>query len=279
MPPPPSARSLAPPLPGVPGPALLGHSVHGDGPPVVLIHGVAFGPWAFDAVAADLARDHRVVVVHRRGYGDSPAPCARHRPEDQAQEILSLLDHLGLGRVTALGVSGGATVLTALAMAAPERLGAAVLHEPALGPLAPGVHALLSGLARAVGAAASPSAGAEVVASALAGPETWGALGTAGRAEARRPAETVCFEVPFFARFAPSAPDLGALRGLHVLAAVGERSGPERREAAGVLVRAAGAVCVLVPGAANLAHIESPAALADVVRRAVPTTVTEEEER
>jgi pimeloyl-ACP methyl ester carboxylesterase len=231
------------------------------------VHGVAFGPSAFAAVARDLARDRRVILVHRRGYGRSPAAAGENRPEDQAAEIVALLDRLGLERVTALGVSGGATVLTAMAIAAPGRLEGVVLHEPALGPLAPGVHALIGGLGRAVAAAASDAAGAEVVAAALAGPGTWGALGAAGRAEARRAARTVCREVPWFARFAPTPAELAVLRGLPVVASTGERSGPERREAAGVLVRLAGARTALIPRAANLAHLENPAALADLVRR------------
>ena len=256
---------------------MLAHDELGDGRPVLVIHGVAFGPAAFAVTARDLARDHRVIVVHRRGYGRSPAPTADHRPEDQAAEILDLLDSLGIATVTGLGVSGGATVLTALAIAAPGRLDGAVLHEPALGPLAPGVDALIGGLARAVGAAASSCGAAELVAAALAGPETWGALGTTGRAEARGAARTVCHEVPYFARFAPSAASLGRLRGLPVLASTGERSGPERREATGVLVRHAGATPALVPRAANLAHLENPGALADLVRRLDPAPEPKEE--
>ncbi len=259
------------------GAGPLQHDELGSGPPVLLVHGVAFGPSAFAATARDLARDRRVILVHRRGYGRSPAPVAEGRPEDQAADIAGILDGLGLGRVTALGVSGGATVLTALAIAAPGRLDGVVLHEPALGPLAPGVHALIGGLARAVAAAASDAAGAEVVAAALAGPGTWGALGASGRAEARRAASTVCREVPWFARFAPTAADLAVLRGIPVIASTGERSGPERREATGVLVRLAGARTALVPHAANLAHLENPAALADLVRRLGAPTAPKEQ--
>ena len=43
----------------------------GDGPAVVLVHGVGIGAWAFADVAAALAADHRVLVPHRRGYGPS----------------------------------------------------------------------------------------------------------------------------------------------------------------------------------------------------------------
>lgn len=233
---------------------------------MLLVHGVAFGPSAFGRTAQALRPYARVLVIHRRGYGRSANRPSDARPEDHAADILDLLDRLEIERVTALGVSVGATVLVAFAMAHPDRCAGIVLHEPALGPLAPGVHALSSGLARSVAAAASPAVGADLVAAALAGPETWGSLGTGGRAEARRSAGVVRQEMALHARFAPTARGLSALRAIPVVAAVGSRSGAERREAAGVLSRLAGAVTVLVPGAGNLPHLENPLALAEMMR-------------
>ncbi len=241
----------------------------GTGDPVLLVHGVAFGPSAFARTAEALAPHARVLVVHRRGYGRSAAWPGGGRPEDHAEDLLGLLDHLGIERVSALGVSGGATILAAFAMAHPERCASVVLHEPALGPLAPGVHAFCSRLARSASAAASPAVGADLVAATLAGPGTWGALGTGGRAEARRCAPVVRQEMALHAHFAPSANEISAMRATVVIAAVGAHSGAERREAAGVLVRLAGAVTVLVPGAGNQPHIENPLALATLVRTQV----------
>ena len=237
----------------------------GDGPPVLLVHGVAFGPSAFARTAQALRPHVRVIVVHRRGYGRSPGRPAGARPEDHAADILALLDRLEIERVSGLGVSCGATILAAFAIAHPERCAAIVLHEPALGPLAPGVHALCARLARSVSAAPSPAVGADLVASTLAGPETWGALGTGGRAEARRAAPVIRQEMSLHARFAPTAAEISAMGGAPLIAAVGARSGAERREAAGVLVRLAGAITVLVPGSGNVPHLENPLALAALV--------------
>lgn len=245
----------------------------GTGHPVLLVHGVAFGPAAFSRTAEALEPFARVLVVHRRGYGRSAARPAGRGPEDHADDLRRLLDRLAIERITAVGVSGGATILAAFAMAHPDRCGTIVLHEPALGPLAPGVHALCERLARSVAAAPSPSAGADLVASTLAGPETWGWLGTGGRMEARRSAPVVREEVEMHARFAPSAADLSALRGTAVIASIGARSGGERREAAGVLVRLAGAATVLVPAAGNQPHLENPLALATLIRSQVATPV------
>jgi pimeloyl-ACP methyl ester carboxylesterase len=238
----------------------------GHGHPVLLVHGMVFGPDAFAATARALSPHARVLVIHRRGYGRSASHAAGAQPEDHAADILGLLDRLGIERVSALGVSGGATVLAAFAMAHPDRCAGIILHEPALGPLAPGVHALYAGLARAVAAAASPAVGADLLASALAGPRTWGSIGTGGRAEARRWAGAVRQEMPLHVRFAPTVAELSALRAVPVVAAVGSRSGSERREAAGVLARHAGAATALVPAAGNLAHLDNPLALAAMMR-------------
>lgn len=240
----------------------IAHDELGAGPPVLLVHGVAFGPAAFGCAAEALARRARVIVVHRRGYGRSPGRPAGARPEDHAADLLALLDRLEIERVSALGVSGGATILAAFAMEHPGRCAAVVLHEPALGPLAPGVHALCARLARSASAAPSPAAGADLLAAAMAGPGTWGALGTAGRAEARRAAAVMRQEMSLQARFAPTAAEISAMGGDPLLASVGDRSGPERREAAGVLSRLAGARTVLVPDAGNLPQLENPLGLA-----------------
>lgn len=245
----------------------------GTGHPVLLVHGVAFGPSAFSRTAEALEPFARVLVVHRRGYGRSASRLRGGSPEDHASDILDLLDRMEIEKISGVGVSGGATILAAFAMAHPDRCGAIVLHEPALGPLAPGVHALCERLARSVAAAPSPSAGADLVASALAGSETWGWLGTAGRAEARRSAGMVRQETELQARFAPSAAELSALRDTTVVASIGSRSGGERREAAGVLVRLAGAATVLVPGAGNQPHLENPLGLATLIRSQVAAPV------
>ena len=237
----------------------------GAGPPVLLVHDVAFGPAAFACTAEALRPHARVIVAHRRGYGRSPGRPAGARPEDHAADLVALLDRLDIERVTGVGVSGGATILAAFAIANPERCAAMILHEPALGPLAPGVHALCARLARTVSASPSPAVGADLVASTLVGPETWGSLGTAGRAEVRRSAAVVRQEMSLHAHFAPTAIEVAGMGGIPLIAAVGARSGPERREAAGVLVRLAGAATVLVPGAGNVPHLENPLALVTLI--------------
>ena len=90
----------------------------GRGHPVLLVHGVAFGPASFAGTAEALLGHARVIVVHRRGYGRTAARAGGGRPEDDAADILDLLDRLEIERASAVGVGDGATILTAFAMAA-----------------------------------------------------------------------------------------------------------------------------------------------------------------
>ena len=71
-----------------------------------------------------LAARHRVVALDLRGYGDSelpPAPFAHH------DDVVGLLDALGLDRAALVGCSFGGKVAVDTALAHPERVSALAL--------------------------------------------------------------------------------------------------------------------------------------------------------
>jgi 3-oxoadipate enol-lactonase len=108
---------------------ILHHEVSGAGPAVVLIH-EAIGDgrmWAPQVEA--LAPRYRVVVPDLRGYGRSPLPPERFRHVD---DVLAVLDRLGIERVAAVGGSLGARVALELALTARQRVWALVLVAPGL---------------------------------------------------------------------------------------------------------------------------------------------------
>jgi pimeloyl-ACP methyl ester carboxylesterase len=100
----------------------------GDGPPVVLLHGLlGTGALMIDSgVALAIAgRGYRVILPDLRGHGDSGRP---HDPASYPQDILAddllaLIDHLGLGGYSLAGYSlGGKLVLRLLVRGArPDR--------------------------------------------------------------------------------------------------------------------------------------------------------------
>jgi pimeloyl-ACP methyl ester carboxylesterase len=99
----------------VPRPLVRGARFHvqsmGAGPDVVLVHGLGsnLAFWYF-GVAPLLAPDHHVVAYDLRGHGLSDATVDGYTTHDQAQDLLALLDHLGVRRPTLIGHSFGAAI-------------------------------------------------------------------------------------------------------------------------------------------------------------------------
>ncbi|WP_307873963.1 MULTISPECIES: alpha/beta fold hydrolase [unclassified Frankia] len=150
------------------------------------------------------------------------------------------------------GVSGGATLgLAALATGVP--LAAAVLHEPAVGSLLPGLLAPM--------AAAYASGGVAAFGSALYGP-SW--RPTDGPIDP----DAVARDLSMFLRFEPAAP--GPTPG-PVVVTVGERSPEIRHRAAAALHRELGVEVRVLAGCGHAAHLEAPAQFADLLAEVATT--------
>src|SRR5690349_22801503 len=105
----------------------------GDGDPVVLVHGFASTKevnWVQPGWVTTLTRDgRRVIALDNRGHGASGKlydPAAYHSAV-MAEDVRTLLDHLGLPRADVMGYSMGARFTAFLALAHPDRVRAAVL--------------------------------------------------------------------------------------------------------------------------------------------------------
>lgn len=106
------------------------YAMTGEGPPVVLVHGLGVNRqmwrWQLDA----LSRRFAVVSYDLLGHGDSgdpPIPC---RLGDFSDQLVELLDGLGLGRCALIGFSLGGMIVRDFALAHPERVSAlAILNS------------------------------------------------------------------------------------------------------------------------------------------------------
>src|SRR5690242_21380024 len=70
----------------------------GAGPAVVLIHGYGETGDMWAPMAADLVRDHKVIVPDLRGLGLSSRPAGGFDKKTQASDILAILNKLGVER-------------------------------------------------------------------------------------------------------------------------------------------------------------------------------------
>lgn len=106
---------------------------HGEGIPVVLLHGLTATHRYVVMGSRSLERSgHRVVAYDARGHGrSSPAPDSRAYGYDVlADDLEAVLDQLELDRAVLAGASMGAHTLLALALRAPERCAALVVITP-----------------------------------------------------------------------------------------------------------------------------------------------------
>jgi pimeloyl-ACP methyl ester carboxylesterase len=128
----------------VPG-ATLYYEVRGSGP-AVLLAGAPMNADAFAPLAGLLAADHTVLTTDPRGITRSTVDDrdADSTPEMRAGDLAALLRHLDRGPAVALGSSGGAITVLALAQAYPDLVHTVVAHEPPLDQLLPDREELLA---------------------------------------------------------------------------------------------------------------------------------------
>jgi len=95
--------------------------VGGSGPAVVLIHGFGDTGDMWEPLAAELVKDHRVVVPDLRGMGLSAKPEAGYEKKNQATDIRAVLESLGIDQSDVVGHDIGTMVAYAYAATYPAK--------------------------------------------------------------------------------------------------------------------------------------------------------------
>ncbi len=99
----------------------------GQGTPVILLHGssgTSESNYLATGIVEALARRHRVLALDFRGQGrsDRPADPKRYASDRYPQDILEIMDRLGVRRAHFAGYSMGGEMLGHLLSLAPERI-------------------------------------------------------------------------------------------------------------------------------------------------------------
>ena len=108
------------------------HEQHGDGPPIVLVHGWGVDGrrnWVDTGWVAALAALRRVILIDVRGHGRSEKPHddAAYRYAAMSADVIQVIDELGVERADFFGYSMGAFMGAALLGSHPERFTSMVL--------------------------------------------------------------------------------------------------------------------------------------------------------
>jgi pimeloyl-ACP methyl ester carboxylesterase len=108
----------------------LYYEERGTGPGVIFVHGswVDHGTWA--AVVEPLASQFRVVSYDRRGHSRSERSPEQGSAEQDAADLIELIERLDLAPVFVVGNSSGALITLRAAAARPDLLRGLSIHEP-----------------------------------------------------------------------------------------------------------------------------------------------------
>jgi pimeloyl-ACP methyl ester carboxylesterase len=93
----------------------------GEGPVVVMVHGLGGTSTFYEAQARTLQASHRVIRFDLEGHGRSPL-VGTPNIATWAADVLALCDHLGIEQFHLVGHSMGTLVVQHLAAQAPERV-------------------------------------------------------------------------------------------------------------------------------------------------------------
>jgi pimeloyl-ACP methyl ester carboxylesterase len=107
----------------------------GDGPPVVLLHGLACGGRMWTHQIRALKERFRVIAYDQRGHGqtDAPAAATSYSAGHLARDLVGVLDALKIERAAIVGFSLGGGSALALAASKPERVSRLVLADVGAG--------------------------------------------------------------------------------------------------------------------------------------------------
>jgi len=117
----------------VPGARIFSRDTGGKGVPVILLHAATGSSrvWEYQ-IPAFTAAGYRVIAFDRRGWGRTAIDPAETQPGPSqpgtaADDMLALLDQLGLDRVHVVGTAAGAFVAIDFALSYPKRVRSLVI--------------------------------------------------------------------------------------------------------------------------------------------------------
>ena len=226
---------------------VLRYEASGEGPPVVLVHGLGGSARWWRLTARSLARTHRVIVPELPGFGYGLGR-RRFALGDAPVVLGGLLERLGLSRASLVGHSFGAMVCLGVAATRPASVDRLVMIAPPVRTASPGLVGNLLPAMRTI--LALPPAAALTVMTDIATRSPAALLRAAGEVLAHAGEPGIDTE--------PAVPTMVVWGSRDTLVPLG---------GAGWVTRALpGAVVRIIPGAGHVPMLDRPEALDAVLR-------------
>lgn len=250
----------------------LAFTDEGPGPAVVLLHGFPLGRRMWQEQFSQIGSMYRVIAPDLIGHGDSPAPDGDYTIDGMADDVVELLDTLGIDTpVVVGGLSMGGYVALSLVARYPERVRALMLMDTRAAADTPEAAAKREELAQAVMAAGHAGPAIEAMLPRLFAKSTLerrpDLVASLRKLMERNTARGVVGALRALASRPDRRGDLSAIR-VPTLVMVGEEDAittPE--EAMGMADAIPGARLEVIPSAGHMAPYENPSVANGVMLR------------
>lgn len=120
----------------------LNVNIQGDGPPLILIHGIGGDHTQMDVITKPLSKHFKTIALDCRGHGKSDKP-DHYALQDHVNDILGIMDYYQIQTTYLLGVSMGSYISQAVAIAAPQKIEKLILTVPKSNGLTSSVQRLM----------------------------------------------------------------------------------------------------------------------------------------
>lgn len=111
----------------------IAYDVDGHGEPLILVMGLGGSRKGWIFQKPSFRKHFKVITFDSRGVGDSDKPDEAYTIKTLADDVIGLMDHLGIDRAHVLGVSHGGRVAQEVAISYPERVSRLVLASTTTG--------------------------------------------------------------------------------------------------------------------------------------------------
>lgn len=109
--------------------ARIYYEVHGEGEPMVLVHGYPLNGGLFRDNVGPLSEQFQVITLDLRGYGRSETPSSEGSIATYASDVLAVMDAAGVEQAIIGGMSMGGPIVFEMYRQAPERFRGMILND------------------------------------------------------------------------------------------------------------------------------------------------------
>ena len=102
----------------------------GSKPPLIMLHGLTANGACWTSLAHALEEEYDVIMPDARGHGKSSVPNYGYRYEDHANDVLGIIETLGLPPPILIGHSMGGMIAAVVASRNPKLLRGLILADP-----------------------------------------------------------------------------------------------------------------------------------------------------